>query len=90
MLSYNSQRVFIVFKDLYCSGSFGIVSRDRRSTRRSALWAQHTGTKGEDKTIWQFAEWVRQFSDLHFFVLLAAFVPFLLSSIHAFPKTPNT
>ncbi|KAG5585776.1 hypothetical protein H5410_046210 [Solanum commersonii] len=38
--------------------------------------AQRTGTKGEDKTFWQLTEWVRRFSDLHFFVLSAAFVPF--------------
>uniref|UniRef100_M1E1A2 Uncharacterized protein n=1 Tax=Solanum tuberosum TaxID=4113 RepID=M1E1A2_SOLTU len=38
--------------------------------------AQHTGTKGEDKTFWRFTEWVRQFSDLHLFVLSAAFVLF--------------
>ncbi|KAG5599138.1 hypothetical protein H5410_030508 [Solanum commersonii] len=37
MLSYNSQRVFIVFKNKCCSGSFGVVSRDRRLTRRFAL-----------------------------------------------------
>ncbi|WMV30270.1 hypothetical protein MTR67_023655 [Solanum verrucosum] len=52
--------------------------------------AQHIGTKGEDKTFWRLAEWVRRFSDLQFFVLSAAFVPFLLSSVHAFPQTPNT
>ncbi|KAG5572239.1 hypothetical protein H5410_062005 [Solanum commersonii] len=52
--------------------------------------AQHTGTKGEDKTFWHLAEWVRRFSDLHLFVLLAAFVPFFLSSVYAFPQTPNT
>ncbi|KAG5576519.1 hypothetical protein H5410_056653 [Solanum commersonii] len=51
---------------------------------------QHTGRKGEDKTFWRLAEWVRRFLDLHFFVLSAAFVPFLLSSIHAFPQTRNT
>ncbi|KAK6786396.1 hypothetical protein RDI58_014921 [Solanum bulbocastanum] len=38
--------------------------------------AQHTGTKGEDKTFWQLAERVRRCSDLHFFVLSATFVPF--------------
>ncbi|KAG5595502.1 hypothetical protein H5410_036734 [Solanum commersonii] len=38
--------------------------------------AQHTGTKGENKTFWRLTEWVRQFSDLYFFVLSAAFVPF--------------
>ncbi|KAG5580038.1 hypothetical protein H5410_050665, partial [Solanum commersonii] len=38
--------------------------------------AQHTGTKGENKTFWRLAEWVWQFSDLHFFVFSAAFVPF--------------
>ncbi|KAG5586105.1 hypothetical protein H5410_046539, partial [Solanum commersonii] len=52
--------------------------------------AQHTGTKGEDKIFWQLTEWVRRFSDLHFFILSAAFVPFLPSSVHAFPQTPNT
>ncbi|WMV08824.1 hypothetical protein MTR67_002209, partial [Solanum verrucosum] len=52
--------------------------------------AQHTGTKGEDKTFWRLVEWVRRFSDLHFFVLSTAFVPFLLSSVHDFPQTPNT
>ncbi|KAG5572020.1 hypothetical protein H5410_061786 [Solanum commersonii] len=51
--------------------------------------AQDTGTKGEDKIFWRLAEWVRRFSDLHFFVLSAAFVPFLPSSVHAFPQTPN-
>ncbi|KAG5576604.1 hypothetical protein H5410_056738 [Solanum commersonii] len=30
--------VFIVFENLYCNGSLGAVSRDRRYTRRWALW----------------------------------------------------
>uniref|UniRef100_M1DZC1 Uncharacterized protein n=1 Tax=Solanum tuberosum TaxID=4113 RepID=M1DZC1_SOLTU len=38
--------------------------------------AQHTETKGEDKTFWRLTKWVQRFSDLHFFVLSAAFVPF--------------
>ncbi|KAG5614338.1 hypothetical protein H5410_014162 [Solanum commersonii] len=38
--------------------------------------AQHTGIKGEDKTFWRLAEWVWRFSNLHFFDLLATFVPF--------------
>ncbi|KAG5599447.1 hypothetical protein H5410_030817 [Solanum commersonii] len=38
--------------------------------------AQHTGTKGEDKAFWQLIEWVRRLSDLHFFVISVAFVPF--------------
>ncbi|KAG5580502.1 hypothetical protein H5410_051129 [Solanum commersonii] len=72
---------------------FGIVSRDRRYARRSAIWFVsapfsfylqhlrildhwHTRTKGEDKTFWRLTEWVRRFSDLHFFILVAVFVPF--------------
>ncbi|KAG5630360.1 hypothetical protein H5410_002077 [Solanum commersonii] len=31
--------------------------------------AQHSRTKGEDKTFWRLAEWVRRFSDLNLFVL---------------------
>ncbi|KAG5599279.1 hypothetical protein H5410_030649, partial [Solanum commersonii] len=50
----------------------------------------HTGTKGEGKTFWRLAEWVWRFSDLNFFVLSATFVPFFLSSVHAFLQTPNT
>ncbi|KAG5595038.1 hypothetical protein H5410_036270, partial [Solanum commersonii] len=38
--------------------------------------AQDTGIKGEDKTFWRLANRVRRFSDLHFFVLSATFVPF--------------
>ncbi|KAG5586244.1 hypothetical protein H5410_046678 [Solanum commersonii] len=58
------------FQKLCCSGSFSVVRRDHRSTG-----AHHTGTKYEDKTFWRFAKRVRRFSDLHFFVLSAAFVP---------------
>ncbi|KAG5631955.1 hypothetical protein H5410_003672, partial [Solanum commersonii] len=44
--------------------------------------AQHTRTKGEDKIFWRLAKWVHRFSNLHFFVLSAAFVSFLLGSVH--------
>ena len=39
---------------------------------------QLNGAKGEDGTYWRHAEWVRQSSSLHFFIFLAAFVPFFL------------
>ncbi|WMV24845.1 hypothetical protein MTR67_018230 [Solanum verrucosum] len=64
------------------------ASRNCSATRQLLLFttdlirsfrAQHTGTKGEDKTFWRFAEWVRRFLDLHFFILSVAFVPFLLT-----------
>ncbi|KAG5584612.1 hypothetical protein H5410_045046 [Solanum commersonii] len=64
----NSQRVFIVFKNLCCNGSFSVVSRDCRLTR-----AKHTRTKSEDKIFGRLAEWVRRFSDSHFFDLSATF-----------------
>ncbi|KAG5632100.1 hypothetical protein H5410_003817 [Solanum commersonii] len=97
---YNSQQLFIVFKNLCCRRSFGVVNLDCRSTRRYSLCtasqncsatrrlllfttnliisfrAQHTATKGKDQTFWRFAKWVRRFSDLNFFVLTPAFVPF--------------
>ncbi|KAG5595673.1 hypothetical protein H5410_036905, partial [Solanum commersonii] len=38
--------------------------------------AQHTGTKGEDRTFWRLAKYVRQLSNLHFFVFSATFIPF--------------
>lgn len=41
-----------------------------------SLKAQLIGSKGEDETFWRHAEWVQQSSNIHFFVLLAAFVPF--------------
>ncbi|KAG5610727.1 hypothetical protein H5410_022008 [Solanum commersonii] len=37
---------------------------------------QYTETKGEDKTFWQLTDRVWRFSDLHFFGLSVAFVPF--------------
>ncbi|KAG5580505.1 hypothetical protein H5410_051132 [Solanum commersonii] len=40
----------------------------------SIFAVQHTGTKGENKTFWRLAN--RRFSNLHFLVLSAAFVPF--------------
>ncbi|KAG5631365.1 hypothetical protein H5410_003082 [Solanum commersonii] len=39
------------------------------------------GTKGEDKTFLRFVEWVQRISNLYFFILSAAFVPFFLGSI---------
>ncbi|WMV08982.1 hypothetical protein MTR67_002367, partial [Solanum verrucosum] len=41
-----------------------------------SFMAEHTRTKGEDKTFWRLVVQVRRFLDLHFFVLSAAFVPF--------------
>jgi len=43
-----------------------------------SFWAQHIGTKGEYVIYWRFAEWVRRFADLHFFVLLVSFASFCL------------
>ncbi|WMV37512.1 hypothetical protein MTR67_030897 [Solanum verrucosum] len=66
-------------------GRHSTTSRNFSATRRLLFFtadlilsfrAQHTGTKGEDKTFWRLTEWVRRFLDLHFFVLSAAFVPF--------------
>ncbi|KAG5631692.1 hypothetical protein H5410_003409, partial [Solanum commersonii] len=80
-------------------GRHSTASRNCSATRQLLFYtadlilsfrAQHTGTKVEDKTFWPLSEWVLRFSDLHFFVHLATFVPFLLSIIHAFPQTPNT
>ncbi|KAG5594276.1 hypothetical protein H5410_035508 [Solanum commersonii] len=55
-----------------------------------SFWAQHTGTKGEYAICWRFAEPIRRFADLHFFVLSASFCSFLLSSVHVLPQTSTT
>ncbi|WMV18790.1 hypothetical protein MTR67_012175, partial [Solanum verrucosum] len=80
-------------------GQHSTTLRNYSATRRLLLFtanfilsfkAQLIGKKCEDKIFWRFAEWVRRFSDLHFFVLSAAFVPFFLTSVHGFPQSPNT
>ncbi|WMV32897.1 hypothetical protein MTR67_026282 [Solanum verrucosum] len=38
MLSYNSSRVFIVFKNVCYGGSFGEISRNHQLTRRFTPW----------------------------------------------------
>ncbi|KAG5611392.1 hypothetical protein H5410_022673 [Solanum commersonii] len=71
-----------------CERALDAVSRDRRSTRRSALWsipspfcfclqhlhvlARHTGTLGESKAIRRLAQRFRRSSGLLFFVLSTA------------------
>uniref|UniRef100_M1DM01 Uncharacterized protein n=1 Tax=Solanum tuberosum TaxID=4113 RepID=M1DM01_SOLTU len=87
-----------------CEGPFGVISRDRdplgdppfgQFHRLFALAfnifkAWHIGTLGEIMAIQQLAQWVRRLSGLLFFVLSAAFVPFLLISVHALFFNPNT
>uniref|UniRef100_M1DHX0 Uncharacterized protein n=1 Tax=Solanum tuberosum TaxID=4113 RepID=M1DHX0_SOLTU len=64
--------IIVVF---WIIGRHSTASRNCSATRRLILFtadvilsfrAQHTG---EDKTFWRFAEWVRRFSDIHFFIL---------------------
>ncbi|KAG5585529.1 hypothetical protein H5410_045963, partial [Solanum commersonii] len=51
---------------------FWIIGRHNIASQN---WS-YTGTKSKDKIFWPLAKWVRQFSDLYFFVLSAIFVPF--------------
>ncbi|KAG5605465.1 hypothetical protein H5410_026957 [Solanum commersonii] len=51
---------------------FGLV-HPRLALAFSIIVAQHTGTKVKDKTFWRLTEQVRRFSNLHFFILSAAF-----------------
>ncbi|KAG5580255.1 hypothetical protein H5410_050882 [Solanum commersonii] len=66
-------------------GRHSTASQNYSATRRPLLFtadlilsfrAQQIGKKCKDMTFWRLAEQVRQFSDLHFFVLSVAFVPF--------------
>uniref|UniRef100_M1DUG8 Uncharacterized protein n=1 Tax=Solanum tuberosum TaxID=4113 RepID=M1DUG8_SOLTU len=79
-----SALVFSIFVS-WIIGRHSTASQNCSVTRRLLFFtanlilsfrAQHTGTKGEDKTFWRLTEWVRRFSYLHFFVLSAAFGPF--------------
>ncbi|KAG5599598.1 hypothetical protein H5410_030968 [Solanum commersonii] len=79
-------------KNLCCSGSFGVISRNRQSTRRfgflcssspSCTILQHHRALGSahwnkrrSKTLRRLAKWIRQSSSLHFFILFSLFIPF--------------
>ncbi|WMV33313.1 hypothetical protein MTR67_026698 [Solanum verrucosum] len=71
-----------------CSGSFGVVSRNRRSTRRFALWCssspyctslQHRHTLGHSVTWYCFVEFLGDAPTTPFFCRLD---PFLQGSTH--------
>ncbi|WMV45981.1 hypothetical protein MTR67_039366, partial [Solanum verrucosum] len=86
---------------LWVIGRHGTASQNFSAMRRLlpfsvdlilSFRAQHTGRKGEYVINWRFAEWVRRFPNLHFFVLLASFAPFysivsMLSLKQQIPKT---
>ncbi|WMV45880.1 hypothetical protein MTR67_039265 [Solanum verrucosum] len=75
-------------------GRCSTASRSRSAIRQLLLFtadlllsfnAQHTRTKGKYAIYWRFAEWLRRFADLQFFVHLASFAHF--SSIMSMPGT---
>uniref|UniRef100_M1DDH0 Gag-pol polyprotein n=1 Tax=Solanum tuberosum TaxID=4113 RepID=M1DDH0_SOLTU len=65
------------------STTFQVLDQAVIAQAKGSLWShepkyggQQTGTEGENKTFWRITKRVRRFSDLHFFVLSATFVPF--------------
>ncbi|KAG5619900.1 hypothetical protein H5410_005118 [Solanum commersonii] len=77
-LSFNIVMFWII-------GRYSFALRNCSTTRRLLLFtidliisfrAQQLEQKVRIRPFWRFAEWVRRFSDLLFFVLSAAFVPF--------------